>query len=101
MKHVDLRIEQAVGVGKGYFIEESPPGINLLIELRNEGDRLLQLVVTRFNASTLTFDVQPHSDFAVGIASVQTVGIFVPDGGKGTGKGRLTIIPNFAQINLS
>ncbi|MFD1775802.1 hypothetical protein [Paenibacillus rhizophilus] len=101
MKHVDLHIEQGVGVGQGYFIEEVPPGINALVQLKNESkEAVLQLIITRYNAPSLTFDVAPHTDFAVETGNIQTVGIFVPNNGDQRGKGRLIIIPNFANINL-
>ncbi|MNB82017.1 hypothetical protein D3C81_295360 [compost metagenome] len=100
MKHVELRVEQDAGVGQGYFIEEIPPGINALVLLKNEGKALLQLVITRYNAPTLTFDVAPHTDFAVELANIQTVGIFVPVDDNHRGKGKLIIIPNFLNINL-
>ncbi|NGM82690.1 hypothetical protein G5B47_09710 [Paenibacillus sp. 7124] len=99
MKHLDLHFDQGAGVGQGYFIEEIPPGIDALVELKNESkDAAVQLVITRYNASTLTFDVGPHTEFAVEVGNIQTVGIFVP--GTQPARGRLIIIPNFSNINL-
>ncbi|MBY3620337.1 hypothetical protein [Paenibacillus sp. FSL F4-0125] len=101
MKHVDLRIDQQAGVGQGYFVNEVFPGVNALIEVKNEGKSVLQLIVTRYDAPTITTDVPPHSEFAIEIGNIQTIGIFVP-GAPNTerGKGRLIIIPNFSNINL-
>lgn len=104
MKHAELHFEQVVGSTRGYFVEENPIGINLLIHLKNEGDRLLQLVVTLVNATITTIDVEPHSEFAFGVTSVQTIGIAAsksPDIGTPIGKGTLILIPNFSEMNLS
>lgn len=71
-----------------------------MVQLKNESKEVaVQLIITRFNAPSLTFDVGPHTDFAVEVSNIQTVGIFVPDNGE-RGKGRLIIIPNFSNINL-
>ncbi|MFC3748688.1 hypothetical protein [Paenibacillus sp. GCM10012306] len=102
MKHADLHIDQKAGVGQGYFVEEVPFGIDALVQLKNEGQKVLQLVITRYNASSITTDVAPHSDFAIEVGNIQTIGIFVPgsESDKEKGKGRLIIIPNFKNINL-
>lgn len=108
MKHVEFHIDQRVGVGQGYFVNEVFPGVNALIKVKNEGRKVLQLVVTRYNAPPFTTDIPRHSDFSIELNNIQTVGIFVPDDkhdkddkdDKEKGRGRLTIIPNFSNINL-
>ena len=44
MKHVELHIDQNIGVGQGYFIEEIAPGINAVVELENTGRAILRLL---------------------------------------------------------
>jgi hypothetical protein len=90
MNHVEFHINQNIGVGQGYFIEENAPGIDALVELENTGHAILRLVITRFNFPEITVDVLPKSEYAIEVANIQTVGILVLPGPT-DGKGRLII----------
>ena len=92
MKHVEIRVDQEIGSGQGYFFEQNAPGVDALVELKNESRHaVLRLVITRFHEGTVQYDVRPHQELAVEVRHIQTVGILalprVHDGKQHDGHG--------------
>jgi hypothetical protein len=66
--------------------------------VRNQGCSNVLLVITRYDAPTVNFEVLANTEFAVELSNIQTIGI-LNNGGK-PAKGDITLIPNFSQSNL-
>lgn len=87
------------GQGQGFYENLNFPGLNALVIVRNEHCSPVRLVITRYDADTVSFDVPANSDFGVELSHIQTVGIL--NLGNRQAKGDITIIPNFSQSNIS
>jgi len=92
MKHVEIRVDQEIGSGQGYFFEQNAPGVDALVELKNESRHaVLRLVITRFHEGTVQYDVLPRQELAVEVRHIQTIGILalplVHDGKQHDGHG--------------
>lgn len=75
---------QDAGVGQGYFSAVNPPGPTGFVLISN-GSQPVRLVVTRWGDAPFAVDVPVESQYSVGIANIQTIGILNLGAGTATG----------------